>query len=150
MTLCFLERGEQPRLRLSRPRRQQEEDRAVGAAVEQVADHVERRGIGPVQIIQRQHQRSSLGDPGQQGAERASEAMSVELLDRPGIDLRLQRVGEHGEWKIGFELRRSARQHEEAACLGTLERLADQRGLADAGFAGETHGATLATGEPLE
>ena len=103
-----------------------------------------------MQVVQRQHQRAILGDPRQQLADGANEAMTAEVVHTECIQLRLQRVGDHSQREIGLELRGPAGQREEAARLGAVERLADQRGLADAGLTGEVDGTALATGDPLE
>jgi hypothetical protein len=103
-----------------------------------------------VQVVQRQHQRAILRDLRQGGAQRADEAVAVKVLDREGVELRLQRFGDRGQREIGLELRSAARQREEAARLGARDGLPDQRGLADARLAGEIDRPTLSTGEPLE
>ncbi|TMK63677.1 MAG: hypothetical protein E6G53_10345 [Actinobacteria bacterium] len=103
-----------------------------------------------MQVVQRQHQRAILADSRQQLADGANEPMTVEVLDTECVQLRLQRIGDHSQREIGLELRGPAGQREEAARLGAVELLADQRGLADAGLAGEVDGTALATGEPLE
>ena len=115
-----------------------------------MADHVQRSGVGPVQVVQRQHQWAILGDPRQSGAQRADEVVAVQVLHREGVELGLQRVDDRREWQAGLELRGPARQREEAAGPGAHQSLADQRGLPDARLARQVGRPTLSTGEPLE
>ena len=66
MALRLLERGEEPRLGLRGARRAEEEHAALRSAVEQVTDEVDRGRVGPMQVVEREHERRVLPDAREQ------------------------------------------------------------------------------------
>jgi hypothetical protein len=62
----------------------------------------------------------------------------------------LERLGDHGERHVLLELGRPPRQDRQTAFGAARERLGDQRGLPDAGFAPDDGDGALASANPVE
>ena len=63
MTLGLLQCGQQAGLAPGWPRREHQQHRTLEPAVQQMADKVNRRGIGPMEVVKSQHKRALLGEP---------------------------------------------------------------------------------------
>ena len=96
-SLCLLERGDEARGAHARPRREKHQDRPFERTVEDVADQVDRGGIGPVKVIERDHERPAPADVLEQrtyGAKREL-ALVPTTLPPPGSEPPQRRKGGH-------------------------------------------------------
>ena len=70
---------------LSRPAGHHEQDGRVGRAAQQRREQVDRRGIGPVHVVERQHERPAHREPLEQLAHRPVRAVALVLEHRPAV-----------------------------------------------------------------
>ena len=98
--VAALERGRQPVGKLPRARGEREQHRRRGRAAEQRADQLDRRRVGPVDVVEDQHQRLRRREPLEQLPDRAVGAVAL-VLERD-----LARLGVLGErWQDARQLR---------------------------------------------
>ena len=152
-----LERGQQLLRDLPRAHRERQQHRRLRWASQQRAEQLERARVGPVQVVEHQHQRLAGGEDAEQVADglvravalvghaartRVQDAveLAVERLEHGGREaahVLVERVDEDPERQVALELGRAARQHEAAAVVGHRLELRQQPRLADARLAHE-------------
>ena len=166
-----LERGQQLLRHLPRTHRQREQHRRRRRAPQQRAEQLERPRVGPVQVVEHQHERLPGRQDHEQVADRLVRAVALVGEDRRALWVRtrssssperlqhggrqpahvlVERVDEDPERQVALELGRAARQHQAAAVVGHRLELGQQPRLADAGLAHELDRARLALERALE
>ena len=154
-----LERGRQPLGHLPRTQRNDQHHRRVGRAPQQRAEQIERPGVGPVQVVEQQHERlpsppaspaagrtrgacgsdrpatarrppAATGTPARARRTPRSPSSSIRR-GSSALDVLVQRVHEEPERQLALELRRAAREHQPAAPVGAARQLGEQPRLAD-------------------
>jgi hypothetical protein len=104
-------------------------------------DQVERRGIGPVQVLEHEQHRCGSGAPGEQ-RQRLLEHPQLRArhtpVSLPRLPKRAQRLGERLVWQLRTdEVDRAAEQDLEPGAAGTSRELGGEPGLADARLSGD-------------
>ncbi len=94
VTVGALERRRETFGRLARTLGQDQEDGSVGRPAQQRREQLHRRGIGPVDVVEHEHQRPAVGEPLQQLAHRPMGAIAFVLQRRSA---RRRQVGEGGQ-----------------------------------------------------
>jgi len=110
-------------------------------------DEIERRGIGPVQVLEHEQHGCGGGGPGEQ-RQRLLEHPQLRArhlpLGLPGLAERAQRLGERLVRQLGTdEIDRAPEQHLEPGAAGTSRELGSEPGLADARLSYHEDGRTL-------
>ena len=156
-----VERAGEPRRELSRPRRHGDQHAGRGRPVQERHQEVDRGRVGPVQVVQRQHERLGGGELLEQLDHRAVDAVALvqgRPLRRPGfrqrrqdlaelrahrrvepfepsrveaLDVPVEGVDEDPEREVLLELGRRAFEHEMTARVGPRGELGEQAALAD-------------------
>jgi hypothetical protein len=138
---------------------------------------VDRRGVGPVEVVESHDQGALAGKPAEQGTEGTQKTVALfgpdggvlsgvldERRKHPGeqtyllvgqikpvspdrADRVVERVDDHPKWHVGLELGRPTRSRLVAALLGPNQSFADQRCLPDAGLPGDVDSAVPALAE---
>jgi hypothetical protein len=105
--------------------------------VRQVDDEVERRGVGPVQVLEHeQHRAGAIGEQRQRGLEHPQLRASL-----PGIPERPQGVDERLVGKLGAdEIDGAPEEDLEPRVAGAARELGREPGLADARVPGDQDG----------
>jgi hypothetical protein len=164
--------------RLEGPLRDREHDREIGDPVGEVGKEAQRRRVGPVRIVDHEHERAVRGQvDGQpvQPVERGVEALAaraqlggverleqrrgeaggsgqrpLSLLGREPREQRLEELADHTEGEIALELATAGAGRGVAEPAGDGERLAQQAALADARRALDHGNATGVDGRALD
>jgi hypothetical protein len=156
---------------LVRPRRQREQDRAGQRPPQHRAEQLDRAGVGPMHVVEHEHERCERRERLEQPAHGAVRAVALDLQPRarlPGkrrqdvrelaehlvaecgraarveaADVVVERVDEDPEGQVVLELRRAARQDEPSARIRQRRQLAQQSRLADPRIADDLEHAGL-------
>ncbi len=161
----MIERGREPGGRLTGAEREHGEHRRVRRSPEQGGDEVDRGRVGPMEVVQEQHERARVGQPAQERSHRPVRPVALvehrrprcvtagdgredpcELAAAVTIELRqpvavegeqvlVERVDEDPVGQIALQLRGASEQDETAALLGTAPDLGQEPRLAEAGIA---------------
>ena len=102
--------------RRRRPERAREQHRPVGRAAQQRGDDLERRLVGPVQVVEREQQRAADGEPVEQLLHRAVRAVAL------GLQRAVRHRGAVERRGRSPPARRAARRRRARACAGRATR----------------------------
>ena len=143
------ERGGQRGGQLALARGEGEQQRRGGRPAHQRRQRVDRRRIGPLQIVHADDQRARGGKPFEQVAEGSVGLVPVAML---GLELALavQSVGPQRVREIGLELRRARAEHRVAIRRRARRQVGEQPRLADPRLALHGHDPARARGQILQ
>jgi hypothetical protein len=180
VAVCAVKGAVEPRGQLVGPRSEREQHPGSGGPVQQRDEQVDRCGVGPVEVVEHEHERlggrelfeqlpdrtvgpvalvhGGLSGPGRSGQRRQhlSEpgphqiVQPIEAARVEALDVLVERVDEDPERQVLFELRACARQDCVAPVLRAPCQLSEQARLADPRGAGDLDRPRLAALERLE
>lgn len=157
------QRAGEARVELRRPVGEHERDRRARRAPHQRREQLCGRAVGPLRVVEHEHQPARHGEPLQQPAHGALQPVAgagavgvgAHRRQRGGqlgqlvaveprqacrverADVVVERVGQQRERQLALELRRASGEHERAAGAGLACQSGQQRRLADPGLAGD-------------
>lgn len=130
-------RGDEPVRFSARPQAECEAHRSGGRTADEMLEELQRRGVGPVHIVNHQEQRASSRDVGQARREGAMHPPAFRRERRDGR--RAERVENRHERHIALELGRVPRQHNEPHRLRPSTQRREQQCLPDPRLAAHEH-----------
>ena len=120
-----IQRRAQPIGELARARGEHDQDAGAGRAAHQRGDEVDRRGIGPVDVVEDEHERARRGQPREQLAHRAMRPVALVLQQARPVIARGRDRRQHVR-DLAERLVAQARQHPRVEARDVLVERVDE------------------------